>query len=100
MHRVLTLSVRNTSVVDACYWCRCSDDILVKLFSSTMVTLNFVRYMYCTWGGGGGVCIYVHTFICMCVCVSVCVFLRFEKCLYLVVATSTIGLPIKALVTY
>ena len=69
MHRVLTLSVRNTSVVDACYWCRCSDDILVKLFSSTMVTLNFVRYMYCTWGGGGGGYVYmcIHSYVCVCV---------------------------------
>ena len=60
MHRVLTLSVRNTSVVDACYWCKCSDDILVKLFSSTMVTL----YM----GGGGGmyICAYMHMYVCVC----------------------------------
>ena len=70
-----------------------------------MVTLNFIRYMYCTWGGGGGVCIYVHTCIyicaCMCVCVHVCVsagvcISSIEKGLYLVIATSTIGLPIKA----
>ena len=60
MHRVLTLSVRNTSVVDACYWCKCSDDILVKLFSSTMVTL----YM---GGGGGGmyICAYMHMYVCV-----------------------------------
>ena len=36
----------------------------------------------------------IHAYVC--VCVSVCIFHRFEKCLYLVVATSTIGLPIKA----
>ena len=65
-----------------------------------MVTLNFIRYMYCTWGGGG-VCIYVHTCIYMCVYVCVCVsagvcISSIEKGLYLVIATSTIGLPIKA----
>ena len=60
MHRVLTLSVRNTSVVDACYWCKCSDDILVKLFSSTMVTL----YM---GGGGGYVYMCIHAYVCVCV---------------------------------
>ena len=42
MHTVVTLSVINISVVDACSWCRCSDD-LVKLLALTFLNGETMR---------------------------------------------------------